>query len=238
VEPDRWYYWCDRLGIMVWQDMPSGMVAVPKADRERPVHLQIVPRDGNDLYRGSLETSQFEWELKRMIDLHYNAPSIVIWVPFNEGWGQYATCRIAEMVKALDPTRLVNAASGWALRPCGDVYDIHSYQVEVHIPPISLDMASVVGEYGGIGYPVTGHQWNTGMRNWGYQTYHSAQELLDNYRYKFNQIVEMKKSKGLSAAVYTQTTDVEGEVNGLMTYDRKVIKIPVDTLIQMHRVLY
>jgi hypothetical protein len=162
----------------------------------------------------------------------------VVWVPFNEGWGQYSTCRIAGMVKALDPTRLVNAVSGWALRPCGDIYDIHTYQKEVHIPPVSREMASVIGEYGGIGYPVEGHQWDPGMRNWGYQTYHSADELLSNYKYKFDQIVEMKKSMGLSAAVYTQTTDVEGEVNGLMTYDRKVIKIPVDTLLRMHSVLF
>jgi beta-galactosidase/beta-glucuronidase len=238
VEPDRWYYHCDRLGILVWQDMPSGMVVVPGEGGERPAHIQHVGRQGEDLYRRSGSTAQFEWELRRMIDLHYNAPSIVVWVPFNEGWGQYSTCRIAGMVKALDPTRLVNAVSGWALRPCGDIYDIHTYQKEVHIPPVSREMASVIGEYGGIGYPVEGHQWDPGMRNWGYQTYHSADELLSNYKYKFDQIVEMKKSMGLSAAVYTQTTDVEGEVNGLMTYDRKVIKIPVDTLLRMHSVLF
>lgn len=238
VEPDRWYYWCDRTGIMVWQDMPSGMVVVPDEGRERPYHIQHVPGNGEELFRRSGTAAQFEWEMRRMIDLHFNAPSIVVWVPFNEGWGQYATCRIADMVKALDPTRLVNAVSGWALRPCGDIYDIHTYEVEVHSPPIRHDMASVIGEYGGIGYPVKGHQWDPGMRNWGYQTYHSAEELLENYRYKFDQIVEMKKRKGLSAAVYTQTTDVEGEVNGLMTYDRKLIKIPADTLHEMHRVLY
>jgi hypothetical protein len=238
VEPDRWYYHCDRLGIMVWQDMPSGMEIVPPDGEGRPRSLQHVSRDGEDLNRRSVHAAQFEWELRRMIDLHYNAPSIVIWVPFNEGWGQYATCRIADAVRALDPSRLVNAVSGWALRPCGDLYDIHSYQVEVHVPPISMNMASVLGEYGGIGYPVNGHQWDPGMRNWGYQTYHSVEELLENYRYKFDQVVEMKRTKGLSAAVYTQTTDVEGEVNGLMTYDRKVIKIPTDTLKKMHSVLY
>ncbi|VAW21198.1 beta-galactosidase, partial [hydrothermal vent metagenome] len=239
VEPDRWYYHCDKLGVMVWQDMPSGMVILPRGvPNERPMHIQHVPRTGEDLYRRSENAAQFEWELRRMVDIHYNAPSIVIWVPFNEGWGQYATNRIADAVKAYDPTRLVNAVSGWSLRPSGDIYDIHTYQTEVHIPPVSLDRASVIGEYGGIGYPVEGHQWNAGMRNWGYQTYHSPEELLKNYKHKFDQIVEMKKSKGLSAAVYTQTTDVEGEVNGLMTYDRKVIKIPVETLKEMHSILY
>ncbi|HDR68640.1 MAG TPA: glycoside hydrolase family 2 [Bacteroidaceae bacterium] len=238
VEPDRWYYWCDKLGIMVWQDMPSGMVIIPAEGEGRNYSPEFVPWNGEDLNRNSEITAQFEWEMRRMIDLHYNHPSIVIWVPFNEGWGQYATCRISAMIKSYDPTRLVNAASGWSLRACGDIYDIHSYQTEVHVPSVSRDMASVVGEYGGIGYPVPGHQWDTGMRNWGYQTYHSAEELLDKYIYKFNQIVEMKRSKGLSAAVYTQTTDVEGEVNGLMTYDRIVIKMPVDTLCQIHSVLY
>lgn len=238
VEPDRWYYHCDQLGIMVWQDMPSGMAVLPVEGQERPLHLQHVSRTGEDLYRRSESATQFEWEMRRMIDLHYNAPSIVMWVPFNEGWGQYATCRVSDMVKALDPTRLVNAISGWALRPCGDIHDIHTYEVEVQTPPTSIDRASVIGEYGGIGYPVEGHLWNPEMRNWGYQTFKTQEELLKNYKYKFDQIVEMKKTKGLSAAVYTQTTDVEGEVNGLITYDREIIKIPVDTLKNMHDALF
>lgn len=238
VEPDRWYYHCDKLGIMVWQDMPSGMVILQEEGNERSNPIQHVSRRGDDLERRSESSAQFEWELQRMIALHYNSPSIVMWVPFNEGWGQYDTDRIARTIKAIDPSRLVNAVSGWALRPSGDVYDIHTYHTELRIPPTSLNRASVIGEFGGIGYPVKGHQWNTKMRNWGYQTYHSAEELLKNYKYKFDQIVEMKKSKGLSAAVYTQTTDVEGEVNGLMTYDRKVIKIPIDTLKSMHDILY
>ncbi|MEQ8880004.1 MAG: glycoside hydrolase family 2 TIM barrel-domain containing protein, partial [Cyclobacteriaceae bacterium] len=238
IEPDRWYYHCDQLGMLVWQDMPSGMVVLPPQGEERPNRIQHVSRTGPDLFRRTEETAQFEYELRRMIDLHHNAPSIVMWVPFNEGWGQYETCRISDWVKAYDPSRLVNAVSGWALRPCGDIYDIHSYQVEVHTPPTSLSQASVLGEYGGIGYPIKGHQWNPDMRNWGYQTYHSEEELLKSYTYKFDQIVEMKKSKGLSAAIYTQTTDVEGEVNGLITYDREVIKFPEEKLKEMHSVLY
>ncbi|QGY46774.1 glycoside hydrolase family 2 [Maribellus comscasis] len=238
VEPDRWFYHCDKLGMLVWQDMPSGMVVIPKTGNERPEHVQHVRPNGPDLNVRNEDAQQFELELRRMIDIHYNSPSIVMWVPFNEGWGQYTTCRIAKMVKDYDPTRLVNAVSGWALRNCGDVYDIHTYQTEVRIPPASLDRASVIGEYGGIGYPIETNLWNPEMRNWGYQTYHSEKELLDAYIYKFNQIVEMKKTKGLSAAVYTQTTDVEGEVNGLITYDREVIKIPVDKLNELHSVLY
>ena len=238
VEPARWYYHCDKLGIMVWQDMPSGMVVIPEEGKKRPVHVQHVPVQGEDLYQRSADAARYEWELRRMIDIHYNAPSIVVWVPFNEGWGQYSTCRIADLVKAIDPSRLVDAVSGWALRPCGDLYDIHTYQTEVNIPAVSLDRASVIGEFGGIGFPVKDHLWNPEMRNWGYQTYQSADELWKNYKYKFNQILEMKKSKGLSAAVYTQTTDVEGEVNGLITYDRNIIKISVDSLRILHSKLF
>ncbi len=238
VEPDRWYYHCDRLGIMVWQDMPSVMVVFPKDGEERGTTRLFVGQDQSDPPRRSEQSAQFEWELRRMMDLHYNAPSIVIWVPFNEGWGQYTTCRITDMIKAYDPTRLVNPVSGWSLRSCGDIYDIHSYQTTVTVPPITTDRASVVGEYGGIGLPIEGHLWNPEMRNWGYQTYKTTGELIEHYKHKFDQIVEMKKSMGLSAAVYTQTTDVEGEVNGLMTYDRKVIKIPVEKLYGIHRILW
>lgn len=236
VEPDLWYYHCDRLGMLVWQDMPSGM-AIEPGDSEKPFHLQHVGRNGPDLHRDGESAAQFEWELRRMIDQHFSMPSIVTWVPLNEGWGQYASIRLANTVKMLDSTRLVNAVSGWALRPVGDMIDIHTYQTALTVPPVPEERASVIGEFGGIGYPVPGHLWNPAMRNWGYQTYHSAEELLKNYKHKFDQIVEMKKNKGLSAAVYTQTTDVEGEVNGLMTYDRKVIKIPVKQLKEMHDAL-
>ncbi len=237
VEPDLWYYHCDKAGMLVWQDMPSGMAVEAAVQDRKPFHLQHVPKNGPDLYRDAESAAQFEWELRRMIDQHYNAASIVTWVPLNEGWGQYATIRLANTIKALDPSRLVNAVSGWALRPAGDLHDIHTYQTTLDLPPPPVERASVIGEFGGIGYPVQGHLWNPDMRNWGYQTYQSAEELLKNYQHKFDQIVDMKKNKGLSAAVYTQTTDVEGEVNGLMTYDRKVIKIPVATLKKIHSAL-
>lgn len=240
VEPDRWYYHCDNIGILVWQDMPTAMAVIPKDNpKEKPHHVQHVwKRTPVELNRRSEVTAKFEYELRRMIDLHYNAPSIVMWVPFNEGMGQYATVRIADMVKALDPTRLVNPISGWKLYPVGDVYDIHTYGQEVVIPPISTDRATVIGEYGGIGLPIKGHLWNPQNDNWGYQTYEGQEKLLENYKYKFDQIVKMQKQKGLSGAVYTQTTDVETEVNGLMTYDREIIKIPVDILKAMHAELY
>ena len=247
IEPDRWYYHCDKLGIMVWQDMPSynrlalkTLEEMEKTKRKDRIYnaLERIHGEDDDLNRRSEDAAQFEWELRRMVDSHYNAPSIVMWVPFNEGWGQYDTCRITDFVKKLDPDRLVNPTSGWTLRPCGDIYDIHTYHVDLTVPPSALDRATVVGEFGGIGYPINENLWNPEMRNWGYQTYYNAEDLLKNYIYKFNQIVEMKEKNGLSAAVYTQTTDVEGEINGLMTYDRKVTKMPAETLKELHSKLY
>ena len=247
IEPDRWYYHCDQLGIMVWQDMPSyNRLALKTAEemeknkRKDRIYnpLERIKKEEADLQRSSEDATQFEFELRRMVDLHFNAPSIVMWVPFNEGWGQYDTCRISDYVKQLDPDRLVNPTSGWTQRPCGDIYDIHTYQVDLNVPPTALDRATVIGEFGGIGYPIQENLWNPEMRNWGYQTYYNAEDLLKNYIYKFEQIVNMKQKNGLSAAVYTQTTDVEGEINGLITYDREVIKITIETLNELHSKLY
>ena len=247
IEPDRWYYHCDKLGIMVWQDMPSFNRLALKTSEEMEAterkdliynRLERLDREESDGFRRSEDATQFEIELRRMVDNHFNSPSIVMWVPFNEGWGQYDTCRISDYVKSLDPNRLVNPTSGWSLRACGDIYDIHTYQVDLNVPPTALDRATVIGEFGGIGYPIQENLWNPEIRNWGYQTYYSSEDLLKNYIYKFDQIVKMKEQNGLSAAVYTQTTDVEGEINGLMTYDRKVTKMPTQTLKEMHSKLY
>ena len=247
IEPDRWYYHCDQLGIMVWQDMPSYNRLALKTPEEMEKtknkdriynSLERIRVGQADLNRRSEDADQFERELRRMVNIHYNAPSIVMWVPFNEGWGQYDSCRITEFVKSLDPNRLVNPTSGWTLRPCGDIYDIHTYHVNLTVPPTAQDRATVIGEFGGIGFPIKENLWNPEMRNWGYQTYYSSEELLKNYIYKLDQIVQMKEKNGLSAAVYTQTTDVEGEINGLMTYDREVIKIPAQTLKELHQNLY
>ena len=247
IEPDRWYYHCDKLGILVWQDMPSGGKMVEKingpttnkrGDKKYYTNLQHVGRTGADLNKNADESIQFEKELRKMINIHYNSPSIVIWVPFNEGWGQYDTCRISDLVKGLDATRLVIPTSGWSLRNCGDIYDIHTYEVELKTPIYHNDRATVIGEFGGIGFPIKKNLWNPEIINWGYQTYNTQENLQKSYEYKFNQIRQMKEKHGLSGAVYTQTTDVEGEVNGLLTYDREVIKIPAKILNEMHSPLY
>ena len=228
VEPDRYYYLCDELGMMVWQDMPSGFL---EGQNEVPGD-QIAP------LRRSIAKEQYELEFRRMMNRLYNHPSIVAWVVQNEGWGQYDNERLATWVKGIDPSRVVNAISGWNDRGAGDLFDIHTYEPEPRSPASKTNRAVVIGEFGGIGWPIQGHLWNPDMRNWGYQTYKSADEVVDAYRKKYAKIVEYYQKQALSAAVYTQTTDVEGEVNGLLTYDREVIKIPIETLKQIHAPLF
>lgn len=222
VEPARWYYWADQLGLLVWQDMPSG-------DR------YIGSRDP-DITRTPESAAQFETELRAMIDGFYNHPSIVMWVPYNEGWGQWDTCRIADLVRQWDPTRLVNAASGWTDRGCGDVHDIHAYPGP-DVPPVESRRAAVLGEYGGLGLPIAGHTWQD-EKNWGYRSYTSKEDLTEAYLALLRKLHPLTGQRGLAAAVYTQTTDVEIEVNGLLTYDRAVLKIDPQLLAAAHQTLY
>jgi len=168
-----------------------------------------------------------------MIDSHFNHPSIITWVVFNEGWGQYDTGRLAEWVKKYDPTRLVNSASGWNDLKVGDVFDIHSYPGP-EVPPVEEHRAAVLGEFGGLGLPVSGHTWQE-EKNWGYRTYQNQQDLTAAYLELLKKLRPMKVNQGLSAAVYTQTTDVEIEVNGLMTYDRALIKMDEKAITEANR---
>ncbi len=213
VENRRFYYWCDKLGILVWQDMPN-------ADG-------YVPPGGEDLNPSTEHKKQFEQELTQLIHSHFNNPSIVMWVPFNEGWGQYETERIVELVNELDSTRLVNNASGWEDRNVGDVIDIHHYP-DPRFPNPEVDRASVLGEFGGLGLFVENHTWQ--KENWGYRQMNDKNELLAKYEEFYTDVWRYKEEEGLAATVYTQTADVETETNGLMTYDRKVIKADVEIL--------
>jgi beta-galactosidase/beta-glucuronidase len=221
IEPDRWYYWCDKLGLLVWQDMPSG-------DR------YIAPRD-KDIERTAQSARQFEAELKRLIDSKYNHPCIVMWVPFNEGWGQYDTERITEWIAKYDPSRLVNNTSGWSDRGVGDVYDLHQYPGP-DMPPLSETRASVLGEFGGLGLPLPGHTWQD-QKNWGYRSYETREQLTAAYLDLIEKLIPLK-NRGLAAAIYTQTSDVEIEVNGLMTYDRALIKMDADRISAANKRLY
>jgi Glycosyl hydrolases family 2, sugar binding domain/Glycosyl hydrolases family 2/Glycosyl hydrolases family 2, TIM barrel domain len=210
VEPARWYYHADRLGMLVWQDMPSGDNKGPEA-----------------------EANYFR-ELQAVIGALRNHPSIVMWVPFNEGWGQHQTEKITEWVKSTDPTRLVNNASGWTDMKVGDVVDLHSYPGPGMPPPESV-RSSVLGEFGGLGLPIEGHTW-VDKGNWGYRSYTSLDDLNKAYRDLIAQL-RLHQADGLAAAIYTQTTDCEIEVNGVMTYDRAVVKLSAES-IAANRTLY
>lgn len=214
VEPARWYTHCDRLGILVWQDMPNGDA--------QPIWQNRKYFTGTELERSAESEAIFLKEWKEIMDNLYSYPSIVCWVPFNEGWGQFKTKEIVEWNVAYDPSRLINPASGGNHFQVGDMLDLHNYPgPEMYL--YDAQRATVLGEYGGIGLPLTDHLWETN-RNWGYIQFKTSKEVTDKYLEYANELAEMAKS-GFSAAVYTQTTDVEGEVNGLMTYDRKVIKL-------------
>ena len=214
VEPAVWYTYCDKQGILVWQDMPSG--------DSSPEWQMYQFFDGAEKQRSPESEQNFKNEWKEIIDLLYNNPSVVVWVPFNEAWGQFKTREIAEWTKSYDPTRLVNSASGGNHYPVGDILDIHHYP-DPQIRMLDNDRVNVLGEYGGIGMVVPDHVWSPD-RNWGYVKYNSKNEVTDVYVDYANTLLDYVPA-GYSGAVYTQTTDVENEVNGLMTYDRKIEKI-------------
>ncbi|WP_346777195.1 PA14 domain-containing protein [Streptomyces sp. HNM0575] len=216
VEPDRWYYHADRLGLMVWQDMPS-----MRSDRTP---------DG-------AAREQFEHEMKQMITQHDSHPSVIMWVTFNEGWGQYDQARIADYAKELDPTRLVNNMSGHNCCGAvdggnGDISDAHGYP-SAQLPDADGERALVSGEYGGLGLAVPGHAWPVRHTYVGVE----KEKFTDEYLAKLKEIEQFAACDGSSGAVYTQITDLEGELNGLLTYDRKVSKADAGRLAAAHRAL-
>ncbi|MCA9730955.1 glycoside hydrolase family 2, partial [candidate division KSB1 bacterium] len=191
IEPDRWYYWTDKLGVLVWQDMPS-VNPTDFAKRQTEEHK-----------------TQFEFELKQMVKQHFNHPSIIMWIVFNEGWGQYDTERLTSVVKSMDPDRLVSNASGWTDKNVGDVLDWHRYPGPASPQP-EKSRAAVLGEFGGLGLPFAQHLWQE--KNWGYQNFKEQKNYRDRYEKLYDEIWQLEKNPGLSACVYTQTTDVETEV--------------------------
>ena len=229
VEPARWYYWCDKLGIMVWQDMPC--ITDSRLGRWE-MWKWASPEDDSRLTDTAKATYYKEWG--EIIDQQQVFPSIVVWVPFNEGWAQFDTRDVVFFTEEKDPSRLVNSASGGNSYPeCSQIFDSHNYpdpHMKFRSGGTQID---VLGEYGGIGWPVEGHLWQPD-RNWGYVQFHSSDEVLAQYR-EYAQQLKETIADGVSAAVYTQTTDVEIEVNGLMTYDRAITKMPADELFKINQ---
>jgi beta-galactosidase/beta-glucuronidase len=217
VEPARWYYWCDKLGLLVWQDMPSKFV-------------------GGNNARAKDSAAVYEAEWPRIMAAYGNYPSIIMWVPFNEGWGQYDTPRIVEMTRKLDPTRLVNNASGGRDRGVGDVNDVHTYPGP-DAPPAEEKRAIVIGEFGGLGLTLKEHKWKP-EGNWDYRSFPDSKALTGAYVELLDKLRRQVVEPGLSGAVYTQTTDVEVELNGFMTYDRAVIKLDAEQAAAAARRLY
>jgi beta-galactosidase/beta-glucuronidase len=214
VEPARWYTHCDRHGIIVWQDMPSG-------DRGPGWNSRDYFK-GPESMRSAESEANYRKEWKEIIDYLYSNPSVGVWVPFNEAWGQFKTKEIVEWTKQYDPSRLVNPASGGNHYPVGDMLDLHNYP-DPQLYLYDAQRATVLGEYGGIGWANKDHLWEPN-RNWGYVQFNSSKEVTDEY-VKYAEQLKKLILQGFSAAVYTQTTDVEIEVNGLMTYDRELVKV-------------
>lgn len=225
VEPARWYYHCDKEGMLVWQDMPSGNIN----------GSQWAPHEyngGGDAKRSPESKANYYAEWQAIMDFLISNPSVVVWVPFNEAWGQFDTEKVVDWTRAYDASRLVNPASGGNHRACGDILDLHNYPG----PDMFLFDATrvnVLGEYGGIGLPLEDHLWGS-KRNWGYIQFKNKDDVTREYVKYADQLKEFI-ARGFAGAVYTQTTDVEGEVNGLMTYDRKVVKVNEETVRQINQ---
>ena len=232
VEPARWYTHCDQLGMLVWQDMPSGNIG--NGWEQRPGVLE----KGTDQKRTPESEGYFKKEWNAIMDALHNFQSIVVWVPFNEAWGQFKTEDITEWTMAKDPSRLVNSASGGNYYATGHMVDLHNYPSPAMPRPdlFGEKYVLVLGEFGGLGLPITGHTWQQ-KDNWGYQTFKNPEDMFKRYN-EFTVRLEEFINLGLSAAVYTQTTDVEGEINGFLTYDRQVMKMPVNQLKVVNDRLY
>jgi len=234
VEPARWYYWCDKLGLLVWQDMPSGHDPGRKKE-QRLRWVREVDGEGPEMVRGVESAQQFYRELEQMVVDFGNHPSIVVWVPFNERWGQFDTEGCVEFIRRLDPTRLVNSASGGNFLGVGDILDVHQYP-DPAFPGTDPYQAVVCGEFGGLGLPLEGHTL-LDKGNWGYRSYKDKAALTKAYLEKIAMLKPMIRD-GLAAAIYTQISDVEIEINGLLTYDREVLKMDTEVIGKANRELY
>ena len=244
TEPARWYYHCDRLGMLVWQDMISGGKALSQFFAGV---IPIIQGGFIPVAAFSLKDNKYslfnrdkkEWrdffkaEMFEMIDQLYNCVSIATWVPFNEGWGQFDAAEIGNAVKAADPSRHCDHASGWYDQKAGDFRSIHRYTIPVQVPKKENNRAFVLSEFGGYSHIIDGHVWNK-AKSFGYMMYNSKETLTKAYKKLFEKQIIPNIKKGLSATVYTQVSDVEFEVNGILTYDRAIVKVDEATLKELN----
>lgn len=249
VEPRRYYYHADRIGFLIWQDQTSG----GSGGREWPKWKKLralsddYSTNNKNWWKDESDALDADWpnrahelyltELQTMIDVLYNHPSVVVWTTFNERWGQHRSMEVGDFVKDYDSSRLLNIASGGNFFEVGDIADEHNYPNPTYPFEIPLydDYIRVVGEFGGHGWPVEGHLWDTTKNNWGYGGLPETKEEYINRYMNTARLLGKLKEKGISAGVYTQTSDVEGELNGLITYDRKVVKISAKKLYEIHK---
>lgn len=249
VEPRRYYYHADRIGFVIWQDQTSGGSGGSEWPKWKRLNVgsENYQHKNKNWWKDESDPVNADWpdwahkqymaELKSMIDVLYNHPSVIVWTTFNERWGQHRSLKIGQWVEKYDPSRLLNIASGGNFFEVGDLADHHQYPHPYYPLDIPLynDYIKVVGEFGGHGWPEEGHLWDPDKRNWGYGGLpKTKEEYLERYTESCKILGALRK-KGIAAGVYTQTTDVEGEINGLITYDRKVIKIPAKVLLQVHK---
>ena len=235
VEPMRWYYHCDRLGMLVWQDMPSGGGKYRFSTITLPLVTGIHRRDNH--YRAFARASsqgrgEYMDELEEMVGQLFNAPSVVMWVPFNEGWGQFDSTLVMERLRALDPTRPVDPASGWHDQGAGELRSLHVYFKPFRFRRDRRGRALALSEFGGYNLRVDGHCFN--QKDYGYRRLPDAAALWRDFSRLYEREVLPAVPRGLCASVYTQLSDVEDELNGLMTYDRRVVKLDADEVRELN----
>ena len=242
IEPDRFYYLCDKLGMIVWQDMPNGggnynLLHVMYLTNVFPWYGRTIKDNHYGMFARKDENGrkQYYKDLKGMVEQLYNYPSIAVWVPFNEGWGQFDATKATELIRGLDDTRLVNEACGWFDQKGGDMYSIHNYLRKLKVKP-QKDRVVALTEFGGYAFPIPGHM--ACEKEFGYKHYKTKKELTANYKRLWEEEIYPNLEKGLSSAIYTQTSDIEEEINGLMTYDREGNKFEEEELKMLHRRLY
>ena len=241
IESERFYYHCDKIGMIVWQDMPNG------GGDYNMVFVTYLPNAFNWFARGVKDSlyslfkrrdeegrRQYYNDLEGMVNQLYNHPSIAVWVPFNEGWGQFDANMATKTIRKLDSTRLINEACGWFDQNGGDMYSIHNYIRKLKVKPQSNRVVALT-EYGGYSYPVENHV--ACKKEFGYKSYKNAEELTENYKRLWEEEIYPNIKDGLCSAIYTQTSDIEEEINGLMTYDREIVKIKKEVVKSLNQKL-